>query len=80
MKMEYYYHKISMLGLLLMALVSFSSCMDDDSRLGYNIQGHWFGITMENVPAVLNLNLTPDGVGATKVERASRWTIICTAR
>lgn len=43
MKMKNYYHKISMLGLLLMALVSFSSCMDDDDRVGYNIQGHWFG-------------------------------------
>jgi len=41
--MKYFYNKIWMMSLVLVALFGFSSCMDDDDRIGFDIQGHWFG-------------------------------------
>ena len=41
--MKHFYDKFWMLSFMLMALFCFSSCMDDDDRIGYDIRGHWFG-------------------------------------
>lgn len=41
--MKRFYNTIWMLALLLTTLVGFSSCMDEDDRIGYDIRGHWFG-------------------------------------
>jgi len=41
--MKTLYKNIWMLSALLIMSVSFSSCMDEDERIGYTISGHWFG-------------------------------------
>lgn len=41
--MKHFYDKFQMLSFMLMALFCFSSCMDDDDHIGYDVKGHWFG-------------------------------------
>ena len=41
--MKHFYKNFWALGLMLAALFSFSSCMDDDDHIGYDVSGHWFG-------------------------------------
>ena len=41
--MKNYYTKIWTLGLVLMALISFNSCMSEDSRIGDDLAGRWYG-------------------------------------
>lgn len=41
--MKTMYKNICLMSLLLIALFSFSSCMDKDEEIGYYVSGHWFG-------------------------------------
>lgn len=41
--MKNYYNKIWALSLMLMSLISFSSCMTDDDRIGEDLYGIWYG-------------------------------------